>query len=269
MKKYAKENYIHNFEDTILSSDNSTITYWQIMDWFMGKQAITNYIPPLYTSNNNYVFSDEEKANILNDYFCSISTIDDSGTSLPIFNERTNSSLSNLIINVTDVTDVLSSLKVNKAVGPHGISHRMLKNTFRTISVPLLKLFNLSLRSHSYPHIWKVAHVMPVFIKGDRSLVSNYRPILLVSCVGKVFERIIFKNVYNYLVDNSLINKYQSGFLPGHSTFHHLIRVIHHTYLALENYEINCQVFCDISKAFDRVRHKGLIQGVSKNVDLF
>ena len=145
----------------------------------------------------------------------------------------------------------------------------MLKNTFRAISVPLLKLFNLSLRSHSYPHIWEVAHVMPVFIKGDRSLVSNYRPILLVSCVGKVFERIIFKNVYNYLVDNSLIYKYQSGFLPGHSTFHHLIRVIHHTYLALENYEINCQVFCDISKAFDRVRHKGLIQGVSKNVDLF
>ena len=137
----------------------------QIMGRFMGKQAITNSIPPLYTSNNNYVFSDEEKANILNDFFCSISTIDDSGTSLPILNERTNSSLSNLIINVTDVTDVLSSLKVNKAVGPDGISHRMLKNTFRTISVPLLKLFNLSLHSHSNPHIWKVAHVMPVFKK--------------------------------------------------------------------------------------------------------
>ena len=93
----------------------------------MGKQAITNSIPPLYASNNSYVFSDEETANSLKDYFCSISTIDDSDTSLPIFNERTNSSLSNLIINITDVTDVLSSLKVNKAVGPDGISHRMLK----------------------------------------------------------------------------------------------------------------------------------------------
>ena len=109
MKKYAKVNYINNFEDTILSSENSTKTFWQIMGRFMGKQAITN----LYTSNNNSVFSDEEKANVLNDFFCSISTIDDSGTSLPIFNERTNSSLSNLIINITDVTDVLSSLKVD------------------------------------------------------------------------------------------------------------------------------------------------------------
>ena len=75
MKKYAKENYINNFEDTILSSENSTKTFWQIMGRFMGKQAITNSIPPLYTSNNNYVFSDEEKANILNDFFCSISTM--------------------------------------------------------------------------------------------------------------------------------------------------------------------------------------------------
>ena len=60
------------------------------------------------------VFSDKAKANILNDYFCSMSTTvtDDSGTSLPIFNERTNSSLSNTIINITDVTDALRPLKV-------------------------------------------------------------------------------------------------------------------------------------------------------------
>ena len=46
---------------------------------------------------------------------------------------------------------------------------------------------------------------------GDRSLVSNYRPISLVSCVDKVFQRIIFINVYNYLVDNSLIYKHWLG----------------------------------------------------------
>ena len=85
---------------------------------------------------------------------------------------------------------------------------------------------------------------------------SNYRPISLISCVGKTFERIIFKHVYNHLISNSLIYQYQSGFLPGHSTVHHLIELIHHTCLALEKYEINCQIFCDISKAFDRVWHK-------------
>ena len=90
-------------------------------------------------------------------------------------------------------------------------------------------------------------------------IVSNYRPISLVSCVGKAFERIVFKHVYKHLLTNSLIYKYQSGFLPGHSTVHHLIEAIHYTCLALENHETNCQIYCDISKAFDRVWHRGLI----------
>ena len=89
--------------------------------------------------------------------------------------------------------------------------------------------------------------------------MSNYRSVSLISCVGKSFERIVFKNVYNHLIAKYLIYKFQSGFLPEHSTVHHLVEVIHHTYLALENYETTCQIFCDILKAFDRKWHRGLI----------
>ena len=61
-----------------------------------------------------------------------------------------------------------------------------------------------------------------------------------------------------------LLYKYQSGFLPGHSTVHHIIELIHHTCLDLEKYETICYVFCDISKAFDRVWHRGLIHELKK-----
>ena len=135
----------------------------------------------------------------------------------------------------------------------------MLKNTSGSIATPLCKLFNLSLKTNSFPSLWKLAHVMPIFKKGDKSHASNYIPISLISCVGKTFERIIFKHVYNHLISYSLIYQYQTGFLPGHSTAHHLIELIHHTCLALEKYKINCQIFCDISKAFDRVWHRGLL----------
>ena len=80
----------------------------------------------------------------------------------------------------------------------------------------------------------------------------------------KSFERILFKNVYNHLIENSLVYKYHSGFLPSHSTVHHLIESIHHTCLGLENHEINCQIFYDISKAFDRVWHRSLILKLEK-----
>ena len=100
---------------------------------------------------------------------------------------------------------------------------------------------------------------MPIFKKGDKSDVSNYRPVSLISCVSKTFERVINKHLCNYLISNSLLYEYQSGFIPGHSTVHNLIELIHRTCLALENYETCCCISYDISKAFDCVWHKGLL----------
>ena len=124
-----------------------------------------------------------------------------------------------MIITHAEVTDILSILKVNNASGPDGISHRMLKYTCKTVAKPLCRLFNMSLQQSR--------QTLSQFKKKDKSIVSIYRPISLVRCVGKAFERIVFKHVYNYLLTNSLIYKYQSGFLPGHSTVHHLTEAIH------------------------------------------
>ena len=92
----------------------------------------------------------------------------------------------------------------------------------------------------------------------------NYRPVSLTSNVGKSSERIVFKHMYNHIFENELLYKYQSGFLPGHSTVHHLIEIVHNKCMSLENHEAFCQVFCDISKAFDRVWHRGLIHKLEK-----
>ena len=75
----------------------------------------------------------------------------------------------------------------------------MLKKTCDTVCVPLALLFNLSLSKAEYPTQWKIALVMPFFKNGDKTLASNYRPIALLSTVGKVFERIVFKKVFNFL----------------------------------------------------------------------
>lgn len=81
---------------------------------------------------------------------------------------------------------------------------------------------------------------------------------LLLGHLGSTCGRIVFKHVYNHLLTNSLIYKYQSGFLPEHSTVHQPIEAIRYTCLALENHEINCQIYGDISKTFDRVWRRGL-----------
>jgi hypothetical protein len=77
----------------------------------------------------------------------------------------------------------------------------MLKIAPEKIAEPLQIIFNKSLRQGKYPSSWKIAHVIAILKKkGDASLPSNYRPISLISCVGKIMERVIYKNVYNYLV---------------------------------------------------------------------
>ena len=93
---------------------------------------------------------------------------------------------------------------------------------------------------------------MPLFKKGDASLVSNYRPISLLSCIAKLMERTVYKHLYNHLLDNNLIYAKQSGFLTGHSTVYQLIDIYHQICQSLDNKLNTCMVFCDISKAFDK-----------------
>jgi hypothetical protein len=99
---------------------------------------------------------------------------------------------------------------------------------------------------------------------GDKSLPSNYRPISLLSCVSKVLEKIIFRHVFNHLLENKLLYKFQSGFIPGHSTSHQLIELYHIILLALEAKQVTSVTFADISKAFDTVWVKALIYKLGK-----
>jgi hypothetical protein len=79
----------------------------------------------------------------------------------------------------------------------------MLKIAPEIIAEPLQIIFNKSLQG-KYPLSWKIAHVIAILKKGDASLPANYRTISLISCVGKIMERVIYKNVYNYLVETNL-----------------------------------------------------------------
>ena len=116
---------------------------------------------------------------MLNKYFSSISNILTTGKVLPELYLQCDETLE------FEVTDIISVLPVNKAIGPDSISHKMLKATMFTICKPLCLLFNKSLLEQSFCNCWKMAHVLPLFKKEDPSLACNYRPVSLLSCVSK------------------------------------------------------------------------------------
>ena len=209
--------------------------------------------------DNISAFDNPEKSKLLNNYFCSISDLHDENIPLPDFDDREPNILTSIIISEQEVLDTISILDTDKAVGPDIISNKMLKEVKYEIAKPLSILFNRSLRDRKFPKYWKLANVIPLFKQGDKSLVSNYRPVALLSAVSKIFEKVVYKPVFNFLIENALLYKFQSGFLPGHATTHQLIELIHDIMLALDNHELICLIFCDVSKAFDRVWIRGLL----------
>jgi len=136
------------------------------------------------TSNGieDICFTDEDKANCLNDYFISVSTIDDANSTLPPFESKTVSSLDTIHIERSGIEDIIACLDINKAVRPDLISHTVLKHIRLSISKPMFMLFYKSLNAGIFPSKWKSAFVMPLYKKGDTHCPGNYRPVSLLSC---------------------------------------------------------------------------------------
>ena len=178
-----------------------------------------NKTPPLHDpwNNMNLVYENEEKCNILNKYFCSVTHLENENNNLPDFDERVSETLGNIIVFEQDVDAIISTLNPNKAVGPDLISNKMLIAVKNEIALPLSMLFNKSLKLGVFPSDWKMSHVIPLF------------------SISKVLENIVYRHLYNHLHQNLLIYKFQSGSLPGHSTNHQLIELNHEMLLSLDN----------------------------------
>ena len=144
--------------------------------------------------------------------------------------------LSNITISENDVKDVLLNLKINKACGLDMITHILLKESANVISQTLAYIFNKCLNNAKFPTQWKMANVVPIHKGNEKNVVKNYRPISLLSCLGKVFEGCVFKYIFNYLCDNKLISVYLSGFIPGDSTVNQLVIIHHDICMTLENH---------------------------------
>ena len=156
-----------------------------------------------------------------------------------------------------------------KAHGWDNMSINMIKLCDVTIVNPLYLIQKKYLDTGRFPISWNKGNVLPVHKKENRWLKKNYRPISLLPVCGKIFEKLIFDAIYEYFCENQLLTPSQSGFRPGDSTVNQLLSITHEIYSGFEDKIYSAfeeflsratrVIFLDISKAFDKVWHDGLL----------
>ncbi|KAK2723726.1 hypothetical protein QYM36_002164, partial [Artemia franciscana] len=158
--------------------------------------------------------------------------------------------------------DVIKSIKPMKAPGPDGIMNFTIKKNINVLSPTLLKLFNSCLKTSYFPVLWKQANIIVILKKGKTNdgNPGSYRPISLLSNIGKIFERIIMNRLDKLSLDNCWVSKRQFGFCKGKSTIDAVDNMVSVIEKNKEEKKFTLCLFFDIKGAFDNAWHPGILK---------
>ena len=261
----TEEDYAHAqkvWKEFDLKSLNEMVHLYISSDVVLLDSVLQQYRTECLSSYNLFsllLFSSDQAA-LFNEYFYEqFSQESDYGIDIDFRDDC----FSSLVFSREDVLLILKKLNPNKAPGPDGINGKVLKNCAQSLAYPLSVLFNLSFSTGCIPPDWKLALVVPVHKKGDKSSVENYRPISLTSLVMKVFERCIKTALYAACSD--LLDNRQHGFVNERSCTTQMIPFTDNLALALNNRSRIDVIYFDFAKAFDSVSHD-LILNKLKNI---
>ena len=154
----------------------------------------------------------------------------------------------------------IDTLENKSSSGHDGISNKIVKLLKNEISKPLTVIINQMLKTGIFPDSFKTSKIVPLFKKGDHGLLTNYRPISLLPTISKVFERVIYDQMYLYFNNNNLLADEQFGFRKNHSTEYAAIKLVDHISNEMESGKTPVTLFIDLSKAFDTLSFDILLQ---------
>ena len=244
----------NDYVASLVEDDHITKRLWT----FIKSQRKDNCnIPPL--QHEGITYTDHlQKAEIFNNYFSSVFSTS-SDTSPPTLSESSIPDITPISIYSHGVKCLLDSLDIHKSAGPDNIPTRLLKELSTELAPILTVIFQASLLQCCVPKEWKIAKVVPIYKKGDRSTPGNYRPISLTSICCKLLEHIIYSHIFSHLNSHSILCNEQHGFRQRRSCETQLLLTVQDLAKNLNEGLQTDVIFLDFSKAFDKVDHSCLI----------
>ena len=211
-------------------------------------------IGPLKNEQGEIVVDNQNMAEILNDFFTTVFTVEDV-TNIPKVEALFTGDmpLTTMFFDRKPIAEKLKALKPNSAPGPDKIHPQFLNKCADELAIPLQIIFNKSITSGDVPSDWRVANITPIFKKGSKASPNNYRPVSLTSVVCKVFESLIKDIISGFLKANKLLFRSQHGFIEGRSVVTNLLTYLEHLTKSIDNGIPVDVIYLDFAKAFDKV----------------
>ena len=261
-KTYLKKRY---YAEKFHQLKNNIKLTWRLINEVLGNNP-NKSISTKFNINDKCITDQQEIANHFNLFFASIGT----KISQQIKNHDQIDHRQYLInrpvttfhfheITTQDVMCIISKLPNKKSTGYDEISTETIKILSAVISPTLSLIINKCILNGTVPDEMKVSKIKPLFKKGDVTLLNNYRPISLLPCVSKIFERVLFNQLYEYFDRNDLLTQHQYGFRKNHSTEFAAMELIDRVANLLELGKITFNLYIDLSKAFDVLNHEILL----------
>lgn len=256
-KKNVNSKYITN-------SKNVCKATWQLIQQETGGTLAQSHIDRI-EYNNNLITEPSDIASIFNEYF--INLTNRLHTDIKITNSRTiiNNSIYLNPINENDIKKEIMTLNNTNAVGPDGISTKILKACRDEVAPILAYFINQSLVTGKFPDVLKFAVVKPLFKKGDKAKIENYRPITLISIFSKIFEKVFYRQVMGFFNKYSVLRANQYGFQKQKCTTLATFNLVRHILQSTNDNLLTTVVLFDMSRAFDFVHHSLLLSKLEQN----
>ena len=159
-----------------------------------------------------------------------------------------------------EIITLVSQLPNKSSSGHNNISNILLKKLIHQIAPVLVEVFSKSMTMGEFPTVMKLAEVVPLYKSKESFLETNYRPISLFTTMSKILEKIMYRRIYSFLQNTGQIYENQYGFRANHSCEHAIGQVVGTLIKNIENWLYSACILLDLSKAFDTIEHRILLQ---------